>query len=396
MSAQDFIRLHRDDDVFKLALSLRGHKEASFILRQIEGWQRLRHKILCWSEIEDLHYPPRVSLEQCSSEATALYKYAIVRRILPHAGRLTDLTGGFGVDFCFLAPHFTRAIYVEKDDLLTQLALHNFPLLGVGHATIVKAEASEYLLTAEHSDLMFIDPSRRDAHGRRVVRVNECSPDVRALWPIIRNKAKFVMLKLSPMLDISDTLHTLPGIEEVHIVGHGGECKELLLVGKGGELGPISADKTNTNEPRYYCHDDDADFSFLRSEELGTPAGFASQIESYLYDPSPVVLKAGALHTVAARFKVAKLSQNTHLYTSSQRAEGFPGRVFRVVSVTGCSKRDISPFVGKRANLAVRNFPEKVETLRARWKIRDGAHDYLFAVGGPSGGKLLIHAVKAE
>ena len=372
MDTQAFIRQHREDDIHRLALTLPQGENARFILRQIEGWQRLRHKVPTWAETDDLRYPVRLSLEQCSGEEAAKYKQAIVHRVLPEGGAFADLTGGFGVDFAFMAQHFKRAVYVERDTELCALARHNMPLVGANHTEVVQAEAEVFLRTPQAAgrwSLIFLDPARRDSRGRKVSALSDCSPDVATLWPVLTEKADHVMLKLSPMLDITEALRLLAGIAEIHVIGSSGECKELLLL----------STPSPTLEPTVFCHDSTFDFSFLRSEEQAANPVYAAALAQYLYDPAPVVLKAGALRLCATRYGLQKLAPHTHLYTSDRLRTDFPGRIFRILRTTGCSKRDIASLKNTRANLTLRNFPDTVETLRKKWHLYEGGNLFLFA-----------------
>ncbi|MBP3227786.1 MAG: SAM-dependent methyltransferase [Bacteroidaceae bacterium] len=388
-----FIREHLRDDVGQLALRLGGRDDAPFILRQVEAWQRLRHKVPSWVAVDELHYPPRLALEQCSGEEAAIYKYAIVQRLFPGGGGVfADLTGGLGVDFSFIARHFRQAVYVERDAALCALARHNFPLLGLEKAEIVQAEAGEYLqsLTGEgRLDLVVLDPARRDVAGRKVAALGDCSPDVAGLWGSLQERARCVMLKLSPMLDITELLRQLPGVGEVHVVGSGGECKELVCVADFRTGLSLACD-----EVAITCCDTRFSFAFTRQEERAATPRYATGVGRYVYDPSPVLLKAGPWNLVAARYGVEKLAPLAHLYTSDTLVENFPGRTFRVATVTGCGRRDTARLSGTSANLAVRGFPATVAELRKRWRLGEGGDRFLFATVSATGEKLLINAAR--
>jgi len=401
---QNFILLHREDDVPTLALQLAGKEEKTFILQQVEGWQRLRHKVPSWTQVPELHYPKRLSLEQCSGEEAARYKADIATRLLPAGGTMVDLTGGFGVDFAFMAAHFEQAVYVERNAELCALARHNFPYVGASHAEVVEGDAESYLQTMGTCDLLYLDPARRDAQGRKVADLADCSPDVTALWSLMGEKARYIMLKLSPMLDISEALRLLKGITEVHVVGSGGECKELLLIAEPAK----SSD--NPSETSCYCHDTGQDFTFLRSEERTAEVEYVEDEKRlregmYLYDPSAVILKAGALRLIGSRFGIKKMAPMSHLYVSESLVSGFPGRTFRILKVTGCSKRELASLRGTYANLALRNFSGtsigKVKTstpqaLCQKWGVRDGGTLYLFATQTSSGSRILVYAEKVK
>ena len=227
MDNSEYILAHRTDDVRALALrSADAGVDKSFCLRQIEAWQTARTKLPRWAATDGILFPPRLNMEQCSSQLTAEYKARLVERLLPEErGSLTDLTGGFGVDFSFLAPLFRNAVYVERNSDLCEMAQHNLPLLGAGHARVECAQAEDFLDGAGQQDLIFLDPARRDDAGRKVVALSDCSPDVAALSPALLSRSRVVMVKLSPMLDIGQALLSLHAVREVHTVSVDGECR---------------------------------------------------------------------------------------------------------------------------------------------------------------------------
>lgn len=381
----NFILAHRHDDTHALALRLAKNSDAAFIIRQIDGWQRLRHKVPSWSKYDELLYPSKISIEQCSGEEAARYKASLVRRLLPQGGSMADLTGGFGVDFAFLAPLFRSAIYVEQSEELCRLARHNFPLLNI-NADIVCANSEEYIEQMERVDLLMLDPARRNNVGRKMVLLPDCQPDITFLLPTLLQKATITLVKLSPMLDLYHAIATLNAIErsvaEVHIFASSGECKELLLV--------LQKDATN---PLIYCTDGDSTFSFRHNEE-GITTSIAKEPMSYIYEPNVAVLKAGAFQSVGIHFGLAKLHANSHLYTSNTMVDNFAGRRFRLLDVHGFSKQELRSLMGQKANLAIRNFPSDVASLRARLKLRDGGDQYWFATTLSDGRKVILRCEK--
>ncbi|MBQ2490347.1 MAG: RsmD family RNA methyltransferase, partial [Muribaculaceae bacterium] len=220
----NFVKEHAADDVQRLALEVRKYPEvdAHFALDQIAGRQKSRTKLPSWAEVDDLIFPPSVSMEQCSSEATASYKSSLVSGEF-----LVDLTGGFGVDFSFLASRFSSAVYVERQEHLCHIAEHNFKVLGLSHVQVVNDDAEHYLATMPVVDLIYLDPARRDGAGNRVFRLDDCTPNVVQLLDLLLTKGQQVMIKLSPMLDVSQALRQMRSVSEVHIVSVAGECKEL-------------------------------------------------------------------------------------------------------------------------------------------------------------------------
>lgn len=336
-------------------------------------------KLPDWAAVPGLLAPPSLSLEQCSGPAAARHKAALVSECLPGGGDLmADLTGGLGVDFTTLAPLFRRAVYAERNEELCRLAHHNFPLLGVLHAEILHTEAAEALRDIHGADLLYMDPARRDAAGRRTLLVEDCTPDATRLLPEMLTRSRFVLLKLAPMLDIKRALTSLGRpAERVDIVAVGGECKELLFLFRSDA--PTEAEAAA--EPLITCVDDNYTFAFRPAEEAGATAECTATVGAYLYEPGAAVLKGGAFKLVAQRFGLRKLHPNSHLYTAETAVEGFPGRRFRVRAVSSFAKREVRRLLADtdRANLAVRNFPGTVAELRKRFKLRDGGAQYWFA-----------------
>ena len=390
-----FVRMKefRNIPVDRLALQLAGRTDidVAHVLRQVEGWQRLRTKVPAWAAIDELEYPRRISLEQCSGEPAARYKADVVRRLMqtlpegPH--RMADLTGGLGVDFSFIAPLFDHATYVERQEELCALARHNFPLLGLPDAEIVCGDGVDHLRAMEPVDLLFLDPARRDSAGRKTVLIEECEPDVCALRDLLLQKAAFVVLKLSPMLDIAGALQALRTVSEVHVVSVGGECKDLLLV--------LTASADGT-DPLIVAREGETVFSFRPSVEGAASPAFADVCGTYLYEPGAAVLKAGAFKLAAARFGLKKLHPNSHLYTGDVCVDDFPGRRFRVTRVYSFGKKDLKELktAVDRANLTVRNFPSSVDALRKKLKLKDGGEIFLFATTFSNGEHVLIQSEK--
>ena len=248
MTTQEFIKQYRHDNVRWLAFLQDKYPEVDlpFALDQIRGWQTARHKLPAWAAQEGLIYPPHLSMEQCSSEATAQLKADIVARLCPERRLLVDLTGGFGVDFSYLARSFDKAVYVERQEHLCTIARHNLALLRLTQAEVVCADSTEYLERMEPVDLIFIDPARRDSHGGRTFAIADCVPDVIELRPLLMRKARRLLLKLSPMLDWHKAVKDVGSVSDVFIVAVGGECKELLLLVQPDYAG----------SPRVHCMDD--------------------------------------------------------------------------------------------------------------------------------------------
>lgn len=368
-----FIHDHRLDDVATLALrgSVPADVDMPLALSQIEGWQTARRKLPSWAACQGVVYPPRLSMEQCSSEQSARYKVSIVSRLqrdgLCGAARMVDLTGGFGVDFSFVSPLFGEKVYVERQEQLCRLAENNMPRLGISNVRVVNADATACLPTMPQANLIYLDPARRDQAGRRTYSIGDCQPDVSALAPLLVQKADCVMVKLSPMLDWHEAVREVPSVAEVHIVAVAGEVKELLLVLLRGY----------ESTPKLYCADD----SVVISPVEGMPAcDCATGQFSHLYEPNAALMKSGCFGWIASTYGVKPVSANSHLFVSSRQVQCFPGRGFTVEAVLSLSKADIKRGLGSisRANVAVRNFPMTAVQLRRRLKLGDGGDVYIF------------------
>ena len=381
-----FIAQHSNDDVRSLALQASRYPEVDMRVAatQIEGRRIARTKLPAWAAVEGLIYPVRLSMEQCSSEATAQYKASLVQGTC-----LADLTGGFGIDCSYMSAQFVRATYVERNAELCAIATHNFALLNKS-IEVRQGQCEEVLAALPEQDWIFLDPARRDRGGNKVVALADCEPDVCALEEQLLQKSAHVMVKCSPMLDISQAIGQLRSVAEVHVVSVGNECKELLFVlerGKSG--GDIQMHTVNIQGAHVQA------FDYTLRAEAAAVCTYAEQLGQYLYEPNNSLMKAGCYRLPSERFGMRKLHPNTHLYTSDVLVSDFPGRVFRVNGCNGFSKKELKALGYKQANLAVRNFPEHVDTLRKRLKIGDGGAAYLFATTLSDESKVLICCEKA-
>lgn len=431
-----FIQEHCDDDVRQLALKAARQTDVdmALALQQISGRQTARKKVPTWAACADIVYPPHLSMEQCSSELTARYKAAIVAdlaRRLKDEGKgstsFVDLTGGLGVDFSLMSQSFDERIYVERNGDLCAMASRNFPLLGL-KATIVQADANDYIREMEAADVVFIDPARRNEHGGRTYALADCTPNVVAMADEWRQKVRFVVLKLSPMLDWHKAVEDLTNAGEsplrvmaVHLVAVQNECKELVvLLTTQGEEAPLRCVCVNLNAVAdhavAYRSGDGREVrwseSFVFDESEARKARFieapldGSTLSSdtleqagvrYLYEPHAAIMKAGCFALLCQRLHVATIAKDSHLFVADRMIAEFPGRQFRIVAITTMNKRELATKVkgmGK-ANITVRNFPMGVAELRKRLKLKEGGDDYLFATTLADGTHVLIIAKKA-
>ena len=475
-----------------------------YALDQIKGWQTARRKLPTWAACDGIVYPPHLSMEQCSSEPTAQYKLNLAMEwscriessefrvesserevesselrvensegevnnfssgqpatlnsqlstlnpqpatlnsqlstLNCHASRMTDLTGGFGVDFSFTSCAFASATYVERNAQLCHMVEHNLPLLGIDNAKVVCADAVDYLSTLDMQTMIFLDPARRDQHGAKTVMLADCTPDVVQLLPQLLKKSRFTMLKLSPMLDWHKAVEDLQGtVREVHIVSVGGECKELLLVlseeieselkvfcadleaGGSGEAG-LSGGSSGSSSSS--CSSFSSEPSFPRTPSSpsapshpSTPSLSASlfvyapssscpapnsklktQNSKFLHEPNASIMKAGCFDELAAAYGVSPVSRNSHLFLSAEPVDGFPGRSFSIERVTTLNKRELRQALAgiEKANIATRNFPLSVAELRKRLKLKDGGDVYIFATTTAEDEHLLLISHKYQ
>lgn len=378
----DFIHQHRTEDVRTLALKAQRNADIdlTFALQQIDGWQRARTKLPMWAAHEGIIYPPHISMEQCSSEQTARYKAELLHSM--GAIRLTDLTGGFGVDFSYMSQAVAdNATYIEQQPHLCDIARHNFHALGLSNTTIVNQTAEEYL----HSKLplgedsrrgccIFLDPARRDANGRKTYAISDCTPDIVALWQMLRDRADIVMVKLSPMLDHHEALRLLPGINEVHIVSVRNECKELVLVSNA-----LAADADGT---KLVCVNDDNRFETTINSAAALSICNDICQGDVLLVPNASVMKGGCFADVCHHFAVQAVGNDSRLFIAknTDSIANFPGKTFCIDAISSLNKHDLKQCLSgiTHANIAVRNFKLSADELRKKLKLKDGGEHYIF------------------
>jgi len=369
---KDFVLKHERENIRDLALRF-SREDMPFLLSQIAGRQIAAEKIFSWHEKEAIVYPPHLSIEQASSEIAARYKASLVPQGM---SVFADLTGGMGVDFSFFAPKFRKSVYVEQNAELCEIAETNFSLLGLQNAEVCCSDSKNFLEKTDRIDFIYLDPSRRNNAGRKAVRMEDCNPDLLAIKTLLLEKSETIMVKYSPMLDISQALKSLGKVSEVHIVSVDNECKELLFV----------LSKNAKDEPRLAAVNLKKSgaiefFSFTFPDEQQTAVPLADTVGRYLYEPNASILKAGAFKSVAKRYDVVKLHANSHLYTSGEIVSDFPGRIFEIVGHCTPNKRESKPILAdlKKANIAVRNFPMSVAEIRKKTGLKEGGDIYLFA-----------------
>ena len=388
---RDYISAHLHDDIRKLALSLKAKPsdwDVPYILRQIAGRQAIREKLPEWYANDDILYPEHLPLEQCSSELTAQYKSNLC-----DGHSLIDLTGGFGVDCLALAQGFEQAFYVERQEELCRLAKHNFTALARKHIQVIHGDAAEYLQNTSPVDCIYLDPARRDPYGKKTVAITDLEPDLSVLKDRLLEKATTVLVKLSPMLDISLALKSLPETRAVHVVSVENECKELLFLLQRDCLGEaqihaINLSRKKTTQP----------LIFTRSEEENRTVAYTNSIQSYLYEPNASIMKAGGYKIITQHYPIEKLHQDSHLYTADVWLENFPGRYFCVQQVIPFNKKDLKEHLQDiaQANITVRNFPLSVDDIRKKLRIKPGGDTYLYATTLANKEKVLIRCYRPK
>lgn len=488
----DFIRQHQDDDVRQLAFLGSKYPEVDmpFALDQIRGRKMARVKLPLWASIDGIIYPPHISMEQCSSEQTALYKAELAARLLglspsssengeekgkesenasnlhlseicefagkgavdsefakneatcekqqilteseenvneikeePHEGDFSeeigfvDLTGGFGVDFSYIASRLgVKSMYVERQAHLCEAAKENFGRLGLKNAIVKNGDGIEVLhsfaskkeaaasdslgITEDQSQsllktnlgfkLIFIDPARRDDAGNKVVSLKDCTPDVTLLQEEMLSKADYVIIKLSPMLDWHRAVSELNCVQEVHIISVNNECKELLLVLSARNMGNLRIYCVNDAQS-FVCEESDMEASSVKI------APFTLEEMQYLYEPNASLMKAGCFSVLSERYDARMLSKNSHLFVSQAPIEAFPGRSFRIIAISSFNKKELRHHLSgiTKANIATRNFTLSVAELRKRLKLKDGGETYIFATTLINESHVLIITEKA-
>ena len=434
MDNKEFVRKHLNDDVNKLALSKFPEEiDKQFVIRQIQARQVLSKKLPSWAENDELVFPKKLSLEQCSSELTAKYK-ALLLSTNPHEssrmisadscilvdekeirvnpcrsveknGILVDLTGGMGVDTSFLSDNFDKTYYVEMQEELCDIARHNFKILNK-NIEVVNDNAEHFLTTCDEVDCIYLDPARRDEYGRKMVSLHDCSPDVAELQDVLFEKAKTVMVKLSPMLDIDIVKKELKNIKEIHIVAVKNECKEILVI-----LGQQTTDNGQQTLPIAHGSQliatdlrENWNISFAEDEEQNAEWTLADKVGRYLYEPGTAFMKAGCFKLLSQKYNLDKLHRNSHLYTSDVLVPDFPGRIFEVINVvpfdkkakknlwetTSLSSQLIAHGSQPKASIAVRNFPLSAEELKKNLGLQDGSEFYIFGTTMKGEKKVVI------
>lgn len=369
-----FVQEHRDADPLKLLLQQAKYPDIDLrlVAQQLEGLRQASAKWPTLASCATYVYPPKLNREQSSSEATARYKGALFARL--GGGTFADLTGGMGIDALFLAQQASQGHYVEMDAALCDMARHNFSALRQVNMSVHQGDSMAWIADAEHPfDLVYIDPARRDARGRKVAAFEDCTPNLLGNLELILRSTRYLLVKASPMIDISVALRELGMVEEVHVVAVGGECKEVLFLLSRTEA---------LRQVAFHCVDlqKGIDVSFTRVEEQEAEPLFADVAGRYLYEPNAALMKGGCYNSLCAWHRVQKLARNTHLYTSDTIVSDFPGRIFEVLQELPMNAKEVAKAVPeRRAHVATRNYPLSAADLQKKLKISEGGTLFIIA-----------------
>lgn len=383
MTESEFIEANKQKPVAEIALLLskKTDLDAAFVLAQINGIQKAKNKLPAFYNTPNIVYPTKLSMEQCSSGKTGIFKSNLV-----DGDHLIDLTGGFGVDSYYFSKQFKQVTYVEQSQSLFEIVKSNFNKLKANNVDLVNSTAEEFLETTnKKADVVYIDPSRRN-ENQRVFKLDECTPNIIELAPAIFELADKILIKASPLLDIKQSLKDLKYVSKVWVVSVDNDCKEVLYLLKNG----------NTKEPQINTINltkTDQEFHFNFLEESGTNSSYSEPL-NYIYEPNASILKAGAFNSIAKKYEVKKLAPNSHLYTSEELIEHFPGRTFKVEKVLPYQPKDFRKLGITKANVSCRNFKDKPEQVKKKLKLKDGGNTYLFATSDQNNKPILIICVK--
>ena len=364
---QDHINNHLKSDIHKLILKGVPFEEVTVqeVANQVICKQKSEKKLPSWFDAKNVYYPPKISIEQTSSETAANYKASLVS-----GKKLLDLTGGFGVDSFYFSSSFNTVDHCEIDANLSKIAAHNFKKLNKTNITCLDENGIDYLKKLSNSfNVIYVDPSRRSDSKGKVFLLKDCEPNIPKYIDLLLNKTKTILIKNSPILDITSAIKELKFVKEIHIVAIRNDVKELLYILEkeyNGEIkiNTINFSKKNTQK-----------FNFLLNKK--TISNYQEPLD-YLYEPNAAILKSGGFHEITAQLDVYKIHQHSHLYTSKKNIK-FPGRGFKIIAVLPYDKKKIVKLLpNKKANITTRNFHKSVAQIRKELKIKDGGDDYLF------------------
>lgn len=366
MNTTQFILEHRQDNIQTLALQRSRYPsvDIDFALQQIQGWQLTQKKLPQIAQINNWLYPKRISTEQASSETTAIYKQQLISQL--NIQSLADLTGGMGIDCFYMSQHAQQTIYVEKEQELCNLATHNFSITNK-NIQVINSTAEQFLNNTNTLDCIYLDPARRNTNGQKVFLLEQCQPNIAELYNTLINKAKYILIKLSPMLDIQQALHTLNNTQQIHTIALQGEVKELLfLIEKDFNQEPtFFAANLLTNQPT---------LQFTHSQLLNAQTNYATQPLSFIYEPNPAIMKTEAYKLLSQKYNLLKLAPNSHLFTADQLIRNFPGKIFQVIS--HANKKNLNK---QHLSVIAKNYPLTAQQIKNKYKLQESDSQFLIA-----------------
>ncbi len=364
---QRYIDRHLKSDITQLILRGTPFEGISIqeIAHQIVSKLKCQKKLPKWFHTENIYYPPKLNIEQTSSEITASYKSNLVS-----GKNLIDLTGGFGVDSFHFSKQFENVVHCEIDAELSEIAAHNFTQFNIKNIETITGNGIDYLQNTPASfDVIYVDPSRRNDHKGKVFLLKDCEPNIPDNINLLFEKSEFVLLKNSPMLDIASAINELKFVKEIHSIAVNNDVKELLFLMQKSYDGAIQIKTVNFTKEIIQKFDFEYNSDAKSNYDLP---------KKYLYEPNAAILKSGGFHHLTHSFKVSKLHQHSHLYTSESLID-FPGRKFEVINLFSYDKKKIKKHLKEhKANITTRNFPKSVAQIRKELKIKDGGDLYLF------------------
>ena len=373
MQEKQFMQEHQHEEAAVLMLQAKRypHLPLQELVQQIQARQKAAQKLPTWAQHPEVVFPVALSVEQSSSEATASFKASLVSGEL-----LVDLTGGFGVDSFYFSRRFAEVIHIEQNPELQEIAQYNFGLLQAHNIQSTATTAEDFLENLEgKADVIYIDPARRGGGNEKLHLLQDCTPDVLHLLPLLFTKAKAVLLKTSPMLDIDLALEQLQHVAKVWVVAVQNEVKEVLYLLQPDAPQAAEATRTAVN---LLSGGTTQQLSFSKADEEAAHVSF-SDPHKYIYEPNAAILKAGAYRYLGQHLHLQKLHPNSHLYTSAMLVPAFPGRSFECIAVSRYNKKELLPHLpGRQANITVRNFPDSVAEIRRKAGLKEGGHTYLF------------------
>lgn len=383
---QDYIEEHLGSEISNLLLKgiPFNYIDAKSIIEQIEAKKRSEKKLPTWFNTPKICYPNKLNIEQTSSEVTAKYKSSLVSGV-----SFIDLTGGFGVDAYYFSKQFKQVTHCEINSELSEVVNYNYETLGVSNIQCINGNGIEVLKKLDQPfDCIFVDPSRRDASKQKVFLLSDCTPNIKIFQNLFLKYAKVVMIKTSPLLDLSATLLDLNNVKEIHVVAVNNEVKELLWRLEKDYEGRVGIKTINL------LKDQSQKFEFNFDEESNSSAVYSDPL-TYLFEPNSAVLKSGAFNTVGQHLNIKKLHKHSHLYTSDSLIV-FPGRIFKIGKQLPFNKKAFAKENIRKANITTRNFPLSVHDIRKKLKIKDGGNLYLFFTTNLNNEKIILVCSKTN